>query len=247
MNLIDLREIPNTNNLFYVDRVDSTQDVLIDLIKEGDNLHFPIGIYSFNQTNGRGQRNRDWVNEKNKGIALSVGIALNENVDFVKLNKSISLLVNEFVSEISGQKSWIKWPNDIILNESKAVGLLMEIIHDVNHNKFLVIGIGLNVITPASNLTKVTGVLNNNPQNFENLTAITTALYNKISRVVIIDEIEEKYNQLLFKRNDTISLMLSDNNIFTGKILGVDSAGRLIVEVNSEILKYHFGQARIIL
>ena len=247
MNLIDLREIPNTNNLFYVESIDSTQDELIDLIKNGDNLHFPIGIYSFNQTNGRGQRNRDWVNEKNKGIAMSIALSLNENTDFVNLNKSIALLVNEFVSEMSGQKSWIKWPNDIILGNNKAVGLLMEIIHDANHNKVLVIGIGLNILTPTTDLKKVTGILNNSHQNFESLTNIATTLYNEISQVIVIDEIEEKYNQLLYKRNDTISLMLSDNNIFTGKILGVDSAGRLIVEVNSEILKYHFGQARIIL
>lgn len=247
MNLIDLREIPNINNLFYVESIDSTQDELINLIKNGDKHHYPIGIYSFNQTNGRGQRNRDWVNEKNKGIALSIALPLNENTDFINLNKSIALLVNEFVSEMSGQKSWIKWPNDIIIDGNKVVGLLMEIFHDANHNKVLVVGIGMNILTPTSDLKRVSGILNNSHQNFESLFKISTALYNKISRVIVSCSIEEKYNQQLYQRNNTISLMSFDNNIISGKLLSVDSAGRLVFEVDSEILRFHFGQARIIL
>jgi len=247
VNLIDLREIPNTNNLFYIESLDSTQDLLIDLIKEHDNLHFPIGIYSFNQTNGRGQRKKDWINQKNKGLALSIGILLNDTVDVVNLNKSITLLVNEFVSAKSEQKSWIKWPNDIILNDHKAVGLLMEIITDANQNKVLVVGVGLNVLDPISEMKKVTGILNTKSISLESLQILSKTLYNSISTVTIGDGVEETYNLQLYKRNTTISLRSSENNIFKGKLKEVDSAGRLVVEVNSEIKKYHFGQARIIL
>ena len=172
---------------------------------------------------------------------------LNDTVDVVNLNKSITLLVNEFVSEKSEQKSWIKWPNDIILNDNKAVGLLMEIITDANQNKVLVVGVGLNVLDPISEMKKVTGILNTKSISIESLQILSKTLYNSISTVTIGDGVEETYNQQLYKRNTTISLRSSDNNIFKGKLKEVDSAGRLVVEVNSEIKKYHFGQARIIL
>ena len=50
------------------------------------------------------------------------------------------------LKNFSTKKISLKWPNDIFINKKKICGVLQEVI-TFNNKKFLIIGVGINVIT----------------------------------------------------------------------------------------------------
>ena len=97
------------------------------------------------QTNGYGQRNRDWVS-KAGNLHLTMGYkiaAITTRHDFLAmvccylLGEYIESLVNKYASTI---KLYYKWPNDIYTDYGKISGILIEL-----YKKHLLIGVGLNI------------------------------------------------------------------------------------------------------
>ena len=62
----------------------------------------------------------------------------------------ISNVIENFCKK---EKITFKWPNDIFVNRKKICGILQEII-TANSRKFLIIGIGLNIVSNPKNNTR---------------------------------------------------------------------------------------------
>jgi BirA family biotin operon repressor/biotin-[acetyl-CoA-carboxylase] ligase len=93
-----------------VDTVRSTQDVARDM---------PIGsvVVAEHQTEGRGRMNRRW--EAPPGTALLVSFVLDPN-------PLLSLAAGVAAAEACGPRVRLKWPNDLLLDERKLGGILVE-------------------------------------------------------------------------------------------------------------------------
>lgn len=120
------------------------------------------------QTSGIGRVSHIWESEENKNLTFS--ILIKEEV-----RSDITLFIGYLVHKLLRKyniNSLIKWPNDIMVNDLKICGILIEAIwsNDVNY----IIGIGLNV----------------NQEEFNNLNA--TSIKNEINREmnlhVLLDE-----------------------------------------------------------
>ena len=130
---------------FKFKSVTSTNDVAINLIKEKKKK---IGcIYADIQTRGRGTRGRKWVSAHGN-LFGSIFFPLRKNYppfnEFSIINSVIISSVIEHFCE--KKKISFKWPNDVFVNGKKICGILQELI-TLNSKKFLIIGIGLNVIS----------------------------------------------------------------------------------------------------
>ena len=44
-----------------------------------------------------------------------------------------------------GISAFLKWPNDIIINGKKAVGILTEISCEIERINYVIVGIGINI------------------------------------------------------------------------------------------------------
>ena len=125
--------------------VTSTNDVAISLIKEEKK---DSGcIYTDLQTKGRGTYGKRWISKKGN-LFLSLFFPLKEKYptfdEFSIINPIIILdVIKKFCDE---EKLGLKFPNDILYNKKKICGLLQEIITQKNR-KFLIIGIGLNILS----------------------------------------------------------------------------------------------------
>jgi len=130
---------------FKFKSVTSTNDVAINLIKEKKKK---IGcIYADIQTRGRGTRGRKWVSAHGN-LFGSIFFPLRKNYppfnEFSIINPVIISSVIEHFCE--KKKISFKWPNDVFVNGKKICGILQELI-TLNSKKFLIIGIGVNVIS----------------------------------------------------------------------------------------------------
>ena len=134
--------------IFKFEQVTSTNDVAINLIK---NKKKQTGcIYATTQIKGRGTHGRRWVSDKGN-LFLSIFFPLKNNYpsfsEFYLINP---VIVSEVIKNFCRKENInLKFPNDKLVNKKKICGILQEVI-TANKQKFLIIGIGMNIVSNPS-------------------------------------------------------------------------------------------------
>jgi len=114
-----------------LDRVPSTQDVARDELKD-----LPLLVLARAQTEGRGRGGAAWMNADR---AVAASLAFRHDVDE---SRPLSLMAG-LAAVRSTSNTSLKWPNDVMVDESKVGGILVE-----RSEGTTVIGIGLNLWWP---------------------------------------------------------------------------------------------------
>ena len=131
--------------IFKYESVTSTNDTAISLIKKKNK---EVGfVYADKQTKGRGTYGKKWISNKGN-LFGSIFFPLKENYpplnEFYVINPIIiSNAIEKFCKK---KKINFKFPNDVFLNGKKICGILQEHII-INNKKFLIIGIGINIVS----------------------------------------------------------------------------------------------------
>ncbi len=102
-------------------------------------------IMAEEQTAGRGRLGRRWLAPKKSSLQFSVLLrpALSPAQAF-RLTQMAALAVADAIGEL-GLTATLKWPNDVLLNNRKCAGILIETALQGDALAFAVLGIGLNV------------------------------------------------------------------------------------------------------
>ena len=130
-------------SVIYLPEVDSTNL----WAKQNLDKFGPVGaVYSTHQTAGRGRLGRSWVNAEGKALYYTVAIR-EPLAQPATLPLLASLAVRRQLQLRYGVDCQIKWPNDLLLNGKKIVGILCEGAPD-GHS--IVVGIGINLAQPQS-------------------------------------------------------------------------------------------------
>ena len=107
------------------------------------------------QVAGRGRRDRVWVSPARAGLTVSVllrpGDVPQRHWAWLPLLAGVAL--RDAVQRIAEVDAALKWPNDLLVGDGKAAGILAEVTGDA-----VVLGIGLNVTTRADELPPTTGL-----------------------------------------------------------------------------------------
>ena len=131
--------------IFKYEKVTSTNDVAMNLIKNGKKK---IGyVYAISQAKGRGTYGKKWIS-KEGNLYGSIFFPLKNNFppfnEFSIVNPVIITDVISFFCK--GQNINFKWPNDVLVNRKKICGILQEVV-TIKNEKFLIVGIGINIIS----------------------------------------------------------------------------------------------------
>ena len=132
-------------NLTVLEQAGSTQDIARRMAADGA----PSGtaVMALSQVHGRGRSGAAWYSPPGKNIALSVIIRLSLEIcraPLIGLLASISVatLIESLCDPV---KAFLKWPNDVLVQDKKIAGILSEArIVDTNL-EFIVLGIGINI------------------------------------------------------------------------------------------------------
>ena len=161
---------------FYFDTIDSTQNFAAK-IASNHNENGTI-IVSKHQTDGKGRLKRKWESPTG-GIWMSIIIQPEFNISYITLVPiATSLALCIAIEKILKIKPKLKWPNDVLVENSKISGVLLESFDD-----FIVAGIGLNIL--------------NKPQN--EIKWKTTKLYDHINKDFSLKHIANVILKITFK------------------------------------------------
>ena len=131
--------------IFKFEKVTSTNDIAINLIK--DKKKETGYVYANEQTKGRGTHGKTWISDKGN-LFCSIFFPLKENCpSFNEFTIISPVIVSNVIKKFCNEKSIsFKSPNDLLVNGKKICGILQELITS-NSKKFLIIGIGINLIS----------------------------------------------------------------------------------------------------
>ena len=121
-------------------------------VKEHFEEFGPIAaVYTENQTAGRGRLGRSWVNAEGKALYYTVAIK-EPLAQPATLPLLASLAVRRQLQLRYGVDCQIKWPNDLLLNGKKIVGILCESVSYgyQQQGRGILCGIGINLAQPQS-------------------------------------------------------------------------------------------------
>lgn len=134
--------------LYFYPETDTTNDRIRELALEGA-AEGALAVAEM-QTAGRGRMGRAWQAQKDSGIWMSLLL----RPDILPAQASVLTLlagiaIAEAIEEVTGMEAGIKWPNDILLNGKKLVGILTEMDCDMEFIHSVTVGMGINVNTKA--------------------------------------------------------------------------------------------------
>lgn len=135
MNIINQEKYLHYDIIEY-DEVDSTMNVVKQF--KGNTV-----VISKKQTAGKGKGNRIWHSENNDNLYFSLMIDANKKgLDYSQVSFITSVAMRYAIKNFDTKNNSVvcKWPNDILVNNKKVVGILLEF----DNNK-VIIGPGTNI------------------------------------------------------------------------------------------------------
>jgi BirA family biotin operon repressor/biotin-[acetyl-CoA-carboxylase] ligase len=199
-------------------------------------------VISHDQEAGRGQRGNSWESEPGKNLTLSIILYPKISpTDFFNLNLAISLGVYDTLATLCPDRLAVKWPNDIILNNRKVCGILIENTITAGLIARSIAGIGLNVnqeqfqFNTASSLQKETGRAYDLNQLLAALLHAVEIRYMQSKTAPL--ELRTDYLNAMYWRHEPHRFS-ANGKVFEGSIEGIDENGKLQVGVGVEICSF---------
>tara|TARA_B100001250_G_scaffold120135_1_gene101930 strand:- start:1560 stop:2273 length:714 start_codon:yes stop_codon:yes gene_type:complete len=180
----------------FLKDVDSTSDYLIRLDNK-ISLDEGLVVVSDFQNKGRGRIGKTWHSDCGKNLLFSfilkpTGIPIKKQF-FLSMISSIAIV--DALKKHLSEKINIKWPNDILINNKKIAGFLLDLSVSSNSIKRCVIGCGININQKQfSQLNDVTSIILANNHITEKKVVLDDFLqyFSKL----YTDLINEKYSEI---------------------------------------------------
>lgn len=227
--------------IYYIEETSSTNLVAKRLGDEGA----PSGTLAIAdmQTDGRGRRGRRWLSYQGKDIYMSLLLRpdiIPEKAPMLTLVMGLSVV--QALNNELGVNAGIKWPNDIILSDKKAAGILTEMSTQTDYVEYLVIGVGINC-----NVTEFSEEIR------EIATSLAVQIGKKVLRAQIVAavlkcfqenyekfigsgdlrDLIDEYNVNLVHRDKEIKILEPGREYF-GIARGINARGELLVETDDQ-------------
>ena len=246
-----------TNTLFigkpliYLPTCHSTNDIAREIASSNQGYEGATVITS-EQTAGKGQRGNKWEAEPGKNLTLSI-ILKPKSLPIARqfsLNMSISLAVYEVLTKYLGQKVKIKWPNDVLFEDKKLCGILIENSVRGQYIETSIAGIGINVNQEKfnePNAVSLKMILGNEIP----LETIAANLFESIEANYLgivhkEDALKVRYLESLYRLHEEHTYKSGDN-YFKGRICNVDETGQLIIKTAEGERSFQFKEVQYIL
>ena len=239
--------------LLYFSQIGSTNDEAKRRAVEG----YPEGtlVITEAQLGGRGRLARGWFSPHARGIWFSLILRPPfPPQEAPKCTLMAAVAINRAIRDCTGIASGIKWPNDILINGKKLVGILTEMSAEMDAINHVVIGMGVNVNIAADEIPL-------------ELQAVATSLQIETGAPVprldlfvqILARLEELYltakkegfaTVLEAWRQESITLnrvvnVIAPDRTFVGKAVDIDADGALLVETATGIERVLAGDVSI--
>ncbi|WP_200876859.1 bifunctional biotin--[acetyl-CoA-carboxylase] ligase/biotin operon repressor BirA [Methylotenera sp. L2L1] len=204
------------------------------------------------QTSGRGRRGREW--QASLGASLTFSLLWRFQCGAAALS-GLSLAVGvaliRGLHEIGATEAKLKWPNDILINQKKLAGILIELQGDMEGPSTAVIGVGINLQLPETLLQKI-----DQPVNYLNQAVLHTVSPNSLMAILLkhlvevlltferdgFDGLRDEWATHHAYHQQAVRMLMPDGSEVTGIVQAISENGSLIVETANGLQKFMSGE-----
>ena len=215
----------------YLDSVQSTMD-----IARAELIHGRV-IQAGEQTGGRGRRGNQWLSPKGN---LYQSIILKPTIDkteWGQLSFVIAVALGQACATVRINDYHLKWPNDVLINDKKLAGILIEVQDD-----FVIIGTGVNIQHCDDDRAKVSDFSDTSINNFRDEFLKQIEIYFKIWEKEGFAPIRTLWMKHAYRLGDHIQARLP-NVTYEGVFEDLDTRGVLLLrEKDGNLRKINSGE-----
>ncbi len=219
-------------SIFLFNELDSTQDYAMTL-PNSESLHGTI-VIAKNQNMGKGRIGRTWISPEG-GLWMSIIFRPNFSVDNIIFLQFIgALAVVNAIHEITKIDCKLKWPNDVLINEKKVCGILVDVNLENDSssiNNFLNNG-NLKATTLKEECGNDIDLLFLIKSILEKLEHYYDALLSRGKTLEIIDSWKEK-SEMFGKK----TIVYDGNEKFMGHVIDIAQNGALVMKLTDGSVK----------
>lgn len=204
------------------------------------------------QTSGRGRRGREW--QASLGASLTFSLLWRFQCGAAALS-GLSLAVGvaliRGLHEIGATEAKLKWPNDILVNQKKLAGILIELQGDMEGPSTAVIGIGINLQLPETLFQKIDQPvtdLNQILAHTVNSNSVMAILLKHLVDVLFtfestgFDELRDEWAKHHAYHQQAVRMLMPDGSEVNGVVQAISENGSLIVETANGLQKFMSGE-----
>jgi BirA family biotin operon repressor/biotin-[acetyl-CoA-carboxylase] ligase len=227
--------------------IGSTNAEAMRLIGGGHVL--PVLVLSEQQTAGRGRRGRTWVSPFAENLYYSLALRIDGGMRQIEgLSLLVGLAVIKTLRHAGIDGAGLKWPNDILVGNRKLAGILLELTGDPADVCHVVIGVGINVNMRANGAVDQawTSMYLEAGRKIDrnclaSLLSQNLAEYIGAHRVQGFVTYKEEWEKHHLWQGAEVILLAGSQEI-RGKVLGVNAAGGLRLQVGGLEQVFHGGE-----
>ena len=217
--------------------VDSTNAMLMRRASTGEDIHRFLCVAE-SQTQGKGRRGRDWYSPFGKNLYFSLGWQVSEGVKFLEgISLAVGVEVCEALQEVSNSGFSLKWPNDILIEQKKLGGILVEVSGDASGDCQIILGVGLNIYMQEANIDQPWVALKNSKQDGLRNQILISVVSRLVNMLSVYHERRflnyvSRWQSLCADIGKTVELASGKNRI-AGEMLGVSANGELRLRIDN--------------
>jgi BirA family transcriptional regulator, biotin operon repressor / biotin---[acetyl-CoA-carboxylase] ligase len=229
------------------DVIDSTNSQAIRLASTGEKSG--LWVTAKEQLSGRGRHGRDWISKPGNFYGSLLYHSGKDLPTSAQLSFVAALALFDTISELIGSNTKVecKWPNDILVNDKKISGILLESVsHGASSPDYMVIGMGINIadhpeaaLYPTTCLNHETGryiewivVFNHLVKNMKNWLDSWQGEGFEVIRTAWLKYCKGLGAEITVKQND---------EEIRGQFIDLDQNGALMLQIDGKTKLIHSG------
>jgi BirA family transcriptional regulator, biotin operon repressor / biotin---[acetyl-CoA-carboxylase] ligase len=214
--------------------VPETGSTNADLLAEVAQLNCPTLLIAEAQTAGKGRAGRTW--HSTPGASLTFSLAWKFGVPahaLLGLPLAVGVAVAEALSQF-GIDVKLKWPNDILCEDGKLGGILIETATAGEH-VWAIIGIGINMLAPEGLAQQIGQPVAAAPVLRQQRARALATLLNCLADALLLFEqrgftaFQQRWNALHAFDQRLVTVIERGAVLHEGRARGVDASGRLLL------------------
>ena len=228
--------------------IDSTNEQVLKLLEPGQ-LYICLAE---RQKAGRGRRGRRWVSPFGRNVYLTIGRYMKGPMSALEgLSLVVGMQAVDVLRELGLRGVGLKWPNDLLLEDGKFGGILVELKSQEDQGIGVVIGTGINLaigVHDAELIDQSWSAVSSNTAMSRNVLAGRFA-----ARLVeAVDEFDrygfnpfvEKWQDYNLYAGQPVKIIRGAEEV-TGLDRGIDEYGNLLLETDAGLQVHNSGEVSL--
>lgn len=243
-------DTPNHYTLDIVDSIDSTNAALLRATDTAPHCHCLVAEH---QSAGRGRRGRVWQSVLGGSLTCSIRWRFNQGIaTLAGLSLAVGVALIRSLNQLGCAGVQLKWPNDVLSQQRKLAGILIEVQGDMNGPSVAIIGIGINMQLPTATREHIDQAVTDIQEVLGAPLSRNTLLATLLTQLAdVMDEFERnglhnlraEWQTAHAYANQAVQIHMSNGQIINGIAAGLADNGALLLHTDDgKQISVHSGE-----